>query len=80
MPSQCCVFKCKNTKTLHTFPKTEPLREQWRKACDRPDEWEPSPSSKVCQQHFLPQDFRSNGRLKSLAIPFSSGTSIYDRK
>ena len=64
MPSTtCCVPLCSN-RGGHSFPKDESRRNLWIKALKRSSDssagaklWTPTPSSVVCKQHFVPDDY-----------------------
>lgn len=80
MPTSCSVIGCKSRanagpkKQFFRFPQKRPkVLQQWLMVLDRLD-WTPKPSSKICSDHFAPEDFifRPNvsiPRLKPEAVP-----------
>lgn len=76
MPVPCAVPGCREDGTL-SFPGDPALNMQWRVAINRMDPeknlWQPTPNSKVCGNHFKPQDFKATGKkrriLKKGAVP-----------
>ncbi|KAF0759503.1 THAP-type domain-containing protein, partial [Aphis craccivora] len=56
-----------------SFPKNEDRKQLWLKACKIKFIL---PSNKVCEDHFLPENYVLNRNLKSNAIPFLASTSL----
>ena len=83
---QCCGYGCNNRSgdpelkargvTFHKFPnrpnpKDQERRSNWIKAVSR-DQWEVSPESKLCSDHFVESDFIESPDhrwLKNTAVP-----------
>ena len=61
MPVLCCVPNCSN-KGGFKFPNDKKQQFAWRVAIKRNNQqkklWEPSKFSRVCEQHFLADDFK----------------------
>ncbi|KAG9276001.1 THAP domain-containing protein 6-like [Astyanax mexicanus] len=80
MPVYCVAFGCYNRRntetrsrgiTFHKFPSNIDLRRQWEFAIKR-ERFVASQSSKLCSEHFEPDDFDRTGqivRLRDGAIP-----------
>ena len=63
MGRYCCVPYCSNRIKGHEFPKDPTHRQLWVIAIKRMDPvskklWQPTSSSIVCKEHFLPEDYR----------------------
>ena len=62
MPVLCCVPNCSNRGGFK-FPNDKKLQFAWRIAIKRNDNrkrlWEPSKFSRVCEKHFLADDFKT---------------------
>lgn len=79
MPTYCCVPGCTTTGSGHKFPLDPQMKKRWIIAIKRLDPvtkkiWQPSLSSVVCHNHFLPTDYRETllGERKRLlpeAVP-----------
>ena len=61
MPVLCCVPNCSNRGGFK-FPTDKKLHFAWRVAIKRIDRnkklWKPTNFSRVCEKHFLPDDFK----------------------
>lgn len=76
---KCCVPKCSSrTDTIgsglsfHRFPKDRSLKQQWKQAIGRSEDWSPTKWSVVCSLHFSPGHFRGVSGLRRLvkdAVP-----------
>ena len=75
-----CTSKFKDKEkgvTFHRFPKDPYLQSQWIKnVC--PNNWKPSPESRLCSKHFTRNSFQTF--LKNNAVPLhkmsSSATTV----
>jgi len=79
--SVCSVKHCKNNYVnaqkggkevhFHRFPtKPENTKNEWIERCVLPDGDEPTKKRRICSDHFLPEDYRNDGkRLRQEAVP-----------
>lgn len=88
-PSYCSVAGCSNcrspTCSLYCFPKDDAVCKQWVEFCNRPELWkkyeENGPeylykSSRICSDHFQPNDF-NNPNLFSQGLKKGSVPTLY---
>ena len=101
MPERCVVFGCSNVKdtkkgiSLHRIPyfgnerQAKRRRKVWVQFVSRKRaNWEPSKSSVICSQHFVPEDFERRflslpGLTDSLKVRLKEdkfGISVYPTK
>ncbi|XP_025195419.1 uncharacterized protein LOC112594690 [Melanaphis sacchari] len=59
-------------KSFHSFPKNENRKQLWLKACNIKLYL---PSYKICNDHFLPENYLPSGYLKKNAVPFLASKS-----
>ena len=73
MPDFCSSGRCANTNetpnvSLHLFPKTSGHRDEWTKFVQdskNDDEWLPSSTSRLCSDHFTPENFKNWVKFRS---------------
>ena len=78
MPGQCVALGCSKRGDFF-FPTDKKRRLQWmiavRRKGEKSDLWKPTKHSKLCWNHFTPEDFmpktefRTNRKLKTNAVP-----------
>ncbi|XP_022174584.1 uncharacterized protein LOC111036748 [Myzus persicae] len=75
MPRICVVCKKYDIKgsekSFHSFPKNKDRQQLWFKVCNI--KWY-SPSYKIRQDHFSPENYPPSGYLKNNAVPFLTST------
>ncbi|XP_015240287.1 PREDICTED: THAP domain-containing protein 6-like [Cyprinodon variegatus] len=80
MPHSCAAINCQKRFTVetraagitfHRFPKESSMKKQWIRAVRRKD-FTPSNASRICSEHFKPEDFDRTGqtvRLREGVVP-----------
>ncbi|XP_053618348.1 uncharacterized protein LOC128679886 [Plodia interpunctella] len=63
---QCCVFGCRNIGN-HSFPKDKRIRKLWE-AATRCKNFRASKWSKICSDHFKPEDYVRYGLYTGLLV------------
>uniref|UniRef100_W5LJE0 Si:ch73-130a3.4 n=1 Tax=Astyanax mexicanus TaxID=7994 RepID=W5LJE0_ASTMX len=85
MPVYCVAFGCYNRRntetrsrgiTFHKFPSNIDLRRQWEFAIKR-ERFVASQSSKLCSEHFEPDDFDRTGQILKAVQLTSKHTSTH---
>ena len=75
MTRKCCVSACtKDAKHLFKLP--EILTTSWLKVINRPG-WTPSRNSRICSQHFSPNDIVNYRFLRRGAEPRGSIIALF---
>uniref|UniRef100_A0A672HL68 THAP-type domain-containing protein n=1 Tax=Salarias fasciatus TaxID=181472 RepID=A0A672HL68_SALFA len=74
MPEYCSAYGCGNRRnienstrgiTFHKFPRDKKLKRKWELAVRRKD-FTASEFSKLCSEHFKPEDFDRTGQIVRL--------------
>lgn len=63
MPNYCdiCAEATLPGVSVFKYPleNRESVLKKWKIAAGKPDDWQPTKGSRICEKHFLPDDFTS---------------------